>query len=47
MAKVQGALDEARTAAIVDSYEADPKNTVVRHALSRNPSRASFMIRLL
>jgi bleomycin hydrolase len=37
MAKVKGALDEARSAAILKDYASDPKNPVVRHALSRNP----------
>jgi len=33
--KVLGALDEARTAEIEKSYASDPKNNIVRHALSR------------
>src|SRR5574344_2179649 len=37
MAKVKGALDETRSAEILDAYSKDPKNVVVRHALSRNP----------
>jgi bleomycin hydrolase len=36
MAVVEGALDETRTTTILAKYESDPKNVVVRHALSRN-----------
>lgn len=37
MEKVLGALDEARTGKILDEYNKDSKNAVVRHALSRTP----------
>jgi len=36
MSHILGALDEAKAVAIESRYQADPKNTVVRHALSRN-----------
>ena len=35
--KTIGALDEKTTERIRSAYFADPKNTIIRHAFSRNP----------
>ncbi|MCH3910011.1 MAG: C1 family peptidase [Bacilli bacterium] len=36
MSHVNGSLDETRTKSILSNYERDDKNTIIRHALSRN-----------
>ena len=42
MKKIPGAIDSARQAEILASYASDPKNAIVRHALSRHAITSVF-----
>ena len=42
MKKIPGAIDSARQGEILASYASDPKNAIVRHALSRHAITSVF-----